>query len=233
MQKSLFAIPLACAVAMPVTASAATMNFKATLQELNNSGVSGVIKFVVDTAAQQLRVSAKVMGLAPDQPHVNHIHGRFDSDGNPRNSEVPTDALDADGDGFLEVLEAAPAYGDVLLSLEDPTDLANGVFHQGPVADTNGMVAYDFTYDLTNDDLFFSTVFGTDYDSDDLMPLDLREYVIHGAFVPAGVNDNLPNGGYLATLPVAAAEISAVPVPAGAVLLLTGLMGFGAIRRRR
>ena len=112
------------------------------------------------------------------------------------------------------------------LSLEEPANIAMGDFHNGPVADADGNVTYDYTYDLLNDDLFYSTVGGPlDYTSADLMPLDLREYVIHGAF--------LDDGSYRATLPVAAAEISPVPLPAGAALLLTGLAGFGIARRRR
>lgn len=228
---------LACLAAgvaiVPAVSWGATLDYRAVLKELNNSGVSGVMNFTLDTDAQTLRVAGAVSGLAPDQVHVQHIHGRFDDAGNPINSEVPDASLDADGDGALEVLEAAPAYGDVLLGLvNSPADLLAGNF-LSPFSNAAGNLAYDVTFDVSNDELFFSTVLGTDYDGEDILPLDLREYVIHGAFVSAGISDDLPDGGYLATLPVAAAEISAVPLPASALLLVGGLGALGFARRRK
>ncbi len=227
-------------------AQAATTNYAAILKELNGSGVSGRVDFRHDSAAETLRVKADIAGLTPSVPHVNHIHGRFAEDGSARNSVVPTAALDADGDGLVEVLEAAPSYGDILLSLEpslarpgaDPS-----MVHSGPIADASGNLSYDLTFDLTDDSIFFSPVSGAGHAAADLFPLDKREYVIHGAFVPgATLNEGFSfvpgteredGTGYSATLPVAAAEISAVPVPAGAALLLTGLGGLGFARRRR
>lgn len=254
------------AVAVAVTAAltgllasaahSATTSYAAVLKELNGSGVSGRVDFTVDDKAQTLRARADISGLTPSLPHVNHIHGRFQEayvEGGTnaaRNSVVPTMADDTDGDGLVEVLEGAPRYGDVLLSLEDPAPTMDS-FHNGPVADADGNLSYDYMFSLAggDGDPFFSTVGGPDYEASDIFPLDLREYVIHGAFVP---EDTLNEGfsfvpgteredgtGYSATLPVAAAEIAMVdapapvPVPAGAVLLLTGLGGLGLMRRRR
>ena len=222
------------ALAMPVSGWSAT--YRADLKALNNSGVGGFVTFVVDKAAQVLRVSARITGLAPDAVHVNHIHGRFNDDGTPRKSVLPTADLDADGDGFVEVLEAAPNYGDILLSLEPGLALPfsdPSMVHTGPAADAMGNLSYDLDFDLADAAIFFSPVFGTQYSADDIMPLSLREYVIHGAFVPAGVISADAGPGYLATLPVAAAEISAVPLPAGGLLLVGGLGLFAALRKRR
>ena len=248
------AIALTCLAA--AGAHAATTSYAAILTELNGSGVSGRINFTLDDEAQTLRARANVSGLAAGLPHVNHIHGRFRDDYVPggsniaRNSVVPTAADDLDGDGLVEVLEAAGSYGDVLLSLENPAPTMSS-FHNGPVADADGNVIYDYMFSLAGgaDDPFFSTVGGPDYEASDAFPLDMREYVIHGAYV---AGDTLNEGfsfvpgterengtGYSATLPVAAAEIQAVnapapvPVPAGAFLLLTGLGGLGLAGRRR
>ncbi|GGF78278.1 hypothetical protein GCM10011402_33660 [Paracoccus acridae] len=186
-----------------------------------------------------LNVSARISGLTPSMAHVNHIHGRFNDDGTIRNSEVPTPDADTDGDGFVEVLEGLPAYGDILLSLEPALAGINprpSMVHTGPISDAEGNLTYDLSFDLSNDSIFFSPVSGTSYTSEDIFPLDLREYVIHGMFVPGGVNDDLPNGGYLATLPVAAAELQTlapIPLPAGGLLLVSGLGAFGIARRLR
>lgn len=219
----------ALAVGLPAGAQAATMQYQALLTELNDSGVSGVVDFFVDMTAQTLTVEADISGLTPGDLHLNHIHGRFNEDGSPRDSVLPTESLDADGDGFVEVLEALPNYGDILLSLED---LSDGV-HTGPFADDDGNLEYSLVFDLNDDSLFFSPVSGADYTSDDLFPLELREYVIHGGFVGAGVNDSVPGGGFVATLPVAAAEIAPVPVPAAGLLLMSALAGAGLMARRR
>ncbi|MDG4647260.1 VPLPA-CTERM sorting domain-containing protein [Roseibacterium sp. SDUM158017] len=235
-------IALAAAVAsLAAPASAVVLKYEAVVQELNRSGVSGLVLFDHDTRAQTLRVRADIMGLVPLMPHVNHIHGRFNEDGTPRNSVTPTMAEDdiangSNGDGFVDVFEGFDQYGDVLLSLEEnPTPASN---HNGPFADDAGRVTYDITYDLMSDTPengpIFSTVSGRDYTARDLFPLDLREYVIHGGFVDANFDNGLQRGpGYVATLPVGAAEISAVPLPASAVLLLGGLGGLALMRRRK
>lgn len=224
---------------IPAIGSAAT--YTANLTELNNSGVSGSVLFDVDEVNSLLNVSARISGLTSSSAHVNHIHGRFNDDGTARNSEVPTPDADTDGDGFVEVLEGAPAYGDILLSLEPALAGMNGdpsMVHTGPVSDADGNLAYDLSFDLSDDSIFFSPVLGNSYTTEDIFPLDLREYVIHGLFVPGGVNGDLPEGGYLATLPVAAAElemsdIAPIPLPAGGLLLIGGLGAFGVARRFR
>ena len=219
-------------LALPVAGWSAT--YQAKLTELNNSGVSGLVTFMVDNVAHLLNVKADISGLTPDQPHVNHIHGRFNPDGSPRKSVLPTAADDTDGDGFVEVLEADPAYGDILLSLEPALAIPTSdpsMVHSGPVADASGHLSYDLNFDLTNDSIFFDPLDGTQFTAKDIMPLFLREYIIHGMNVPAGVMG--PDAGYDVTLPVAGAEISAVPLPAGGLLLIGGLGALAAARKRR
>lgn len=68
-----------------------------------------------------------------------------------------------------------------------------------------------------------------------LMP-DGRRRTGISLMLDGGVNDDLPNGGYLATLPVAAAEtqtLAPIPLPAGGLLLVSGLGAFGIARRLR
>ena len=230
----------ATAMILGLPAAGWTATFKANLVELNNSGVSGSVTFVVNEALTLLTVSARIMGLEPNALHINHVHGRFNEDGTPKDSILPTADLDTDKDGFVEVLEALPNYGDILLSLEPSLALPSSdpsKVHTGPISDASGNLSYDLDFDLTDDAVFFSPVSRVNYTAADLFPLFLREYVVHGQTVPDGVRQdgegNLLPAGYDATLPVAAAELSPVPLPATGLLLMGGLGFLGTIRKRR
>lgn len=227
------------AVILPTSAMAAVQNFVANLTELNSSGVSGTAFLMVDDVANLLTVNITASGLEPNQPHPQHIHGRFDGAGNPIDSVSPTLANDTDGDGFIEVLEGAAAYGPVILSLSSPPAESAAAF-SFPTA-PGGVINFTETYDLTNDDLFFGPLTGLDFTGADLFPLDLREIVLHGITVPPGAGGNggeVDGGanGYIAVLPVASGEIQlaqAVPEPGTLALFTMGFLGFAAVGRRR
>lgn len=200
------------AATLPAVASAATIDterYYASLKELNNSGASGRAELSLDGNLLTVHIMAR--GLEPNQLHIQHIHGRFDEDGNPINSVSPPPSADTDGDGFVEIAEGAPFYGPVVLDLVDD----NGMFPAVP----DGTIDFTNTYDLS----MFEGV----------TPLDLREIVIHGLTVPAGVDPNLPDGGYSVTLPIVSGEIAAVPIPAAGILLMGALGGLGLLRLRR
>src|SRR3712207_4686473 len=88
------------------------------LNALNGSGVRGFMAFAHDGTTLTARVVAS--GLEPDQVHIQHIHGAFDEEGNPKDSFTPGPAGDVDGDGFLELAEGLPSYGPILLNLTSP-----------------------------------------------------------------------------------------------------------------
>ncbi len=197
--------------------------WKVEFDALNSSGVSGTAVLAIDTdevtGTSYLNVAISASGLTPSQTHVQHIHGLFDGDGNPINSVAPTIADDADLDGMVEVLEGVGKYGDVLLPLS-----SDGVM---PMADSLGRVAFIQSYDLGDDSNFFSPVTSTDYTSADIMPLDLREIVLHGLQIPDGIGagtggeaDGGPNG-YIPILPAAAGDIE-VSTQAEALAILAG-----------
>src|SRR3712207_4052062 len=98
--------------------------FRADLQALNDSGVSGYVELARQGDRFTVRVQAE--GLEADQTHIQHIHGRVGEDGGALESNVPGEAFDADGDGFVELAEGIPSYGPVLFNLTSPqgADLA-------------------------------------------------------------------------------------------------------------
>jgi len=181
-----------------------TVDFNA----LNSSGVNATAILAMETeedGSSYLNVAITGTGLTPSQAHAQHIHGLFDEDGNPIDSTAPTLADDADRDGMVEVIEGLGQYGDVLLPLA-----SDGAM---PMADENGVLSFVQSYDLTDDENFFSPVSMTDYTADDIMPLPLREIVLHGVDVPDGIGEGTGGevdggeNGYTGILPAAAGDI--------------------------
>jgi Ca2+-binding RTX toxin-like protein len=181
------------------------------LTALNNSGVFGNAIVSLGQAEDKPYINVAILAenLTPDAEHAQHIHGAFDDEGNPANSRTPTLREDTDGDGFVEVLEGVPAYGDILLSLTD----AGGM---SPMADSQGQISYIQSFDLTDMANLMSPVTGNQYDMEDLMPLMLREIVLHGQNVDGRYGEgtdgeiNGEQDGYVGILPVASGEITEI-----------------------
>ena len=233
-------------------AQAATSTFTVDFTELNGSGVSGSGTLVYvdddpdDDVYGTLQIDITFQGLDAG-PHPMHIHGLFeDGAGSPAvDSVTPTMAADAagDNDGFIEVAEGVPSYGDILLSLTTDPGNADALL----TANGDGTTTYSQLFDLSDSSIFLpSPATGVTYSAEDLFPLILREVVIHGLVVAddAGggtfeiTGDNCPDGQdscYVALLPVASAEIMAqpVPIPGAAALFLTAGLAGGAFRFRR
>ena len=225
-----FAIASAITAGMIVTAApahAAPILYQANLTPLSGSGVSGVANLSLD--GNMLTVNINASGLTPNQVHIQHIHGRFDAAGNPADSVTPTLAQDMDGDGFIELAEGLPAYGPIILNLDSPS--GSGNFPTAP----NGVVNFTHTYDLAN-----SLSFVGGFSRNDLLPLDLREIVLHGRLLDSGTGLGFGPGeangipGYKLELPVASGEIQlvSVPEPASIALFGVGLFCLGLLWRR-
>lgn len=213
---------LACGLSAQQTQADET--YSVVLTELNNSGVSGTGSLTL--VGDDLTVQITAIGLEPDMPHPMHIHGAFDSGDNPIDSTSPTLAQDSDGDGFIEVGEGAATYGPVLVPLTMP---AGGDFNDFPTA-PGGTITFTETYDLTN-----VSTFAAGFEWADVMPLVLREIVIHGMTTTAldgvGTGGEVDGtAGYKAVLPVASGEI--VPEPASAALLVLGVASTLSRKRR-
>jgi hypothetical protein len=201
------------------------MQYRTVFTELNDSGGSGMATVTYDDVANTLRVQIQASGL-DEGVHLMHIHGRFDGgvDGTPIDSvtPVPESDFDTDNDGILTVAEGAPAYGPIILPLSQTGGAASQDFPVGTSID------YDRTYDFSapGSEEFFATIGDSDdrYDVADLLPLFLREIVIHG------VNED---GEYIASLPALAGELSEVPVPGALILFGSAAAAFGAARKRK
>ena len=90
--------------------------FTVQLRPLNDSGVSGTATVRVgDDGAFTVALNATGLDATG---HPQHIHGSAMAV-----SSCPTAAADANGDGFVDVMEGAPSYGGILLPLDD--DISN------------------------------------------------------------------------------------------------------------
>lgn len=218
---------------MPMWASATPVYYTANLTPLNDSGVSGTANLTLNKDEDTLKVHISATGLLPDKSHPQHIHGTFDSSGNPTNATTPTLAVDSNGDGVIEVGEGAATYGPILVPLTNDS----GDFPTAP----DGTINFTQTYDLTDSSIFFKD----EYEAGDLFPLFFREIVLHGLVTPVDITDNLfgasfDAGEYDPFLPVASGVIVAsatvVPGPGSLLMMITGLgllLGFMGWHRKQ
>ncbi len=133
--------PVATASAKPGTKLFVT---KAKLESLNNSGVRGFSKVIVD--GRKVTVSIDAKGLVKKAPHAMHFH--FDK---ASTNMCPTVADDTNADHRLSTSEGVPAYGSVRYSLTESGDTspASGLaVDRFPTAD-KGKIHYDRKFKVT------------------------------------------------------------------------------------
>nr|WP_047817032.1 choice-of-anchor Q domain-containing protein [Rhodopirellula islandica] len=209
---------------------ATSQSFETTLSTLNDSGVSGTASVTVDTSDPgnpSITVHINASGLVPNQPHIQHIHGRFASDldstgtipgpflgegGVAIDSRTPDAGDDANGDGFITVGEGVSGYGNVLLNLSSPrapvplegnSPLADFNLDDFPTAE-DGTIDFSetYTFDLSDADQ------ARQYNN--LLPMSLREIVLHGVNTDVDVDGDGSPDGYRVTGPAAAGTLQAV-----------------------
>uniref|UniRef100_UPI0036F37329 choice-of-anchor Q domain-containing protein n=1 Tax=Rhodopirellula bahusiensis TaxID=2014065 RepID=UPI0036F37329 len=209
---------------------ATSQTFETTLSALNDSGVSGTASVTVDTTDPDnpsITVNINASGLVPNQPHIQHIHGRFASDldstdtipgpflgegGVAIDSRTPDAGDDANGDGFITVGEGLAGYGNVLLNLSSPrapvplegnSPLADFNLDDFPTAE-DGTIDFSetYTFDLSDADQ------ARQYNN--LLPMSLREIVLHGVNTDIDVDGDGSPDGYRVTGPAAAGTLQAV-----------------------
>ena len=114
-------------------------------EQVPNSRASGSTRIkALPNGKVQVKVDA--WGLAPGLPHAMHLHGVA---GDAADEGCPGPAADADGDGFVTVVEGAPSYGGILSSLTTTGDTSPGSaldLTRMVVADADGHIGYSRTF---------------------------------------------------------------------------------------
>jgi hypothetical protein len=184
------------ALAAPSSITAQTQT--GTLTALNGSGANGTISIQL-RGERYLTVQVDATGLEPGIQHLGHIHGR-QAPGNVVNSVCPSTAQDSDADGYVELAEGQVTYGPIII----------GFGNVDP--DMDGTVHFNRTFDLND-----PSIYQPGFSKSDVLPLDLREIVLHGMTLQAGqgatnANSIAPNeadgtAGEKAVLPVTCGDI--------------------------
>ena len=135
---------LVLAVGAPASAQTGDQILQADLTQQNDSGATATA--TVTLRGGDMTVEVQGSGFTPgESPHAQHIHGVVGS-----NNTCPTEAQDANGDGFVTTSEGQVTYGPILVSLTtegamDPMADALAVDRM-PVADANGNLNYSRTF---------------------------------------------------------------------------------------
>ncbi|MEO7130212.1 MAG: hypothetical protein ABIZ07_02420 [Dermatophilaceae bacterium] len=152
MRKSSTLLLAIAAAALPLAAAPAALadggtTYQATMDQINNSGGSGM--FTIQVKGDQATIKGHVSGLATTfmggpYPHAEHIH----ADGK---GTCPGPSADANGDGIVDTVEGQPAYGKVATSLTTSGDsspksaVAVKRFPSGGAYDYNRTITLDST----------------------------------------------------------------------------------------
>jgi hypothetical protein len=227
----------AALLTIPAWAGASPTHYSANLSALNSSGVTGTANLTLN--GDMLKVHITASGLKAGMVHPQHIHGVLSdgTSGHPVQSTTPTIAVDdpsngGNGDGVIELGEGQTTYGPILVPLTSPPGGALSDFPTAP----DGSIDFTQMYDLSS-----SGIYNDGYDESDVLPLSLREIVIHGMDAPIDLmdgGDSYSKGDYDPVLPIASGVISAtaVPGPSSILMILTGfglLLGFLGFRRKQ
>lgn len=148
---------------------------------------------VINVTGDDVTVTINAAGLTPRTLHPQHIHA---------GTTCPSAADDANGDGFVDVIEGLPKYGPILISL-DRTLNSQAASLDFPVSDASG--AYHYSQSASKSHL--------QSELKQALNLGSRHVVIHGIDptdpLPASVQ-SLPGLPAWATLPVACGQLHLV-----------------------
>lgn len=183
---------------------AADQVFTAKLTPLNaakiGTSTTGDARLVV--ADGKLTVAIDLKGLPPGM-HLQHFHGFPDG----KDASCPTSANDANGDGYIDLVETEPVAGTTMVpfhahpaTLEIPSD-------SYPVADESGAAHYANTESVADLENALKEKFKSP-----VLALETRVIFVHGVKSDTALPDSvksLPGVPAQVTIPIACGKIEA------------------------
>jgi len=151
-----------------------------------------------------LEIGLDVEGLSPGM-HLAHVHGFAVAD--PGQSTCPGPDADANGDGYVDLIETRDAAGVTMIPLTDAPASLEIQSQSYPTAQEDGSMTYRQTVDLSALAEAVSDKFGTP------LALERRVVFIHGAPAGASLPDSvrsLEGVPASVTIPIACAELGPV-----------------------
>jgi hypothetical protein len=141
-------------LALPVAAVADShgQRFTADLTQANGSGATASAELWLD--GNDLTVMVEGEGFFEGFPHAMHFHGEPGGDNvcGPLNpGDEGFEAADADGDGFLSVVEGVPAYGPVTVSLTTEGDTSPDSALAVDRFPTSSTLDYERTFEVSDE----------------------------------------------------------------------------------
>jgi hypothetical protein len=197
-----FALGAALLAASSVEAAAAE-HYVAKLTPLNADkiGTSASGTANLEIVDGKLNVTIDLTGLSPNLMHLQHYHGFIDG----KDAACPTAAADANGDGYVDLIETEPTSGVTMLPFHAhpaTLEIANDTY---PVADKSGAAHYTHTDDVaTLDKALKEKLKATG------LELSKRVIIVHGVPTDTKLPDtvkSLPGVPAQITIPVACGKI--------------------------
>ncbi len=203
------------ALALPTAALADPREFTADVREANGSGANATATISLDGTTAEISISGQ--GFFDGFPHAMHLHGEPGGDNvcppamNPGEDgfdEIASQTL-VDGTPVFSVLDGAPFYGGVAVSLTTEDDTSGDSALAVDRFPTSGTLDYSRTIELPQDvadnlSSLHVVVHATDLNGDgQIGPVEDGD----GEAIPSSLNEDLP---IEATAPAACGQIVAV-----------------------
>lgn len=181
-------------------------HYKANLQPLNAEKIGTEVKGTADLtiADGKLKISIAATGLTPGLMHLQHFHGFPDG----KDAACPTLAADANGDGYIDLIETEPVAGTTMVPFHSHPVTLEIPDHTYPVADDSGGARYQNEVSVAELEKALQEQLKAS-----ALDLEKRVIFIHGVAkdvkLPETVK-SLPDVPAQITLPVACGKIEAV-----------------------
>lgn len=204
MVSRMFATLVASGIAVSSMNGVATaQTYKVHLTGLNAGKIGSAAEgdATLKVVGDRLEVRIKMNGVPANIEHWEHFHGFTDA----RNATCATSAMDANKDGFIDLLETEPVSGTTMVPFNDKPEEMQIPTHTYPHASARGNFEYTKLVPLAQ----LAATFGRTY-AGQTIDLERRVIYVHGVPSDSGLPTTVGSLGPVpshVTLPIACGKI--------------------------